>query len=662
MKAPSLKQAGSAVEQLNMGEGKSSVITPMVVADLADGYKLVRLVVLKALSGQMHALLVNRLGGLVNRRVFYLPFHRQLDLRGNNLQLIENLLQECACVGGVLLAQPEHILSMKLMSVDLRLNAIHNPEQLPIAERVMAIQTWVDANCRQLLDESDELLHVQYQLVYTFGDQQPLDDSPDRWVTIMDMLNLVTQSDTLPRLMEDFPGCIQYNQRGHGRFPLLRLLRNPEHEDEVWSALTQDLAHAVLAGRVQNINLTHISSDNDIRLLTQFFTTQDISDQVLLEVERLCQGSWKAALLVRGLLACNVLRHVLADKRHRVNYGLDLKRSLLAVPYSAKVGFVVYLYLLTSADPMQDVPTIRSEFSHPDVCIALTALSYAYTGLDEKQLMQCFDILARSDDPNSEYQLWTQQNPKIDKHLRQLSGVNTKDLNQFRKLVLPALADNQATIRFFVTHMVFPKEAREFPYKLSASGWDLAEERPFITTGFSGTNDRKYLLPTSIQQHDLPEQLKTNALVMSYLLQPENQGYHIMPKQATKQCRSTEVFLDRLVRKHPDVRVLLDIGAQMLEMQNHDLVEYWLVHANPDPDTISAGVYFNKHDELVVLTRDGSVQVYESSPYKYTMDKVLVYLDDAHTRGTDLKFPRNMTAAATLGPQTTKDRLVQGKS
>lgn len=41
-------------------------------------------------------------------------------------------------------------------------------------------------------------------------------------------------------------------------------------------------------------------------------------------------------LLLRGLFAAGVLEFVFAKKRWRVNYGLDLSRSKLAVPYHAK--------------------------------------------------------------------------------------------------------------------------------------------------------------------------------------------------------------------------------------------------------------------------------------------------------------------------------------
>lgn len=48
------------VLQLNMGEGKSHVIVPLVAAALADSKTLARVVVLKPLAGQMFHLLVER--------------------------------------------------------------------------------------------------------------------------------------------------------------------------------------------------------------------------------------------------------------------------------------------------------------------------------------------------------------------------------------------------------------------------------------------------------------------------------------------------------------------------------------------------------------------------------------------------------------------------
>jgi hypothetical protein len=111
-----------------------------------------------------------------------------------------------------------------------------------------------------------------------------------------------------------------------------------------------------------------------------------------------------------------------------------------------------------------------------------------------------------------------------------------------------------------------------------------------------------------------------------------------------------------MVNQDPDIRVLLDVGAQMLDLQNRELAKAWL-----ELDTSAdAAVYFNDKDELTVLTKDGIVEAFISSSYRQQLDKCVVYLDDAHTRGTDLKLPRDYRAAVTLGAKVTKDRLVQG--
>jgi hypothetical protein len=75
-----------------------------------------------------------------------------------------------------------------------------------------------------------------------------------------------------------------------------------------------------------------------------------------------------------------------------------------------------------------------------------------------------------------------------------------------------------------------------------------------------------------------------------------------------------------------------------------------------------AGVFFDDADNLSVLTQDGVVESFYSSSFFHLLDQCIVYLDDAHTRGTDLKLPLNFRAVVTLGPKVTKDRLVQGMS
>lgn len=94
----------------------------------------------------------------------------------------------------------------------------------------------------------------------------------------------------------------------------------------------------------------------------------------------------KSLLLLKGLIAGGALVFALQQKRWRVNYGLDLSRTMLAVPYRAK-----------------DNPATRAEFSHPDATIVLTCLSYYYGGLSEEQLHSAFGELLLSDHAQEEY-------------------------------------------------------------------------------------------------------------------------------------------------------------------------------------------------------------------------------------------------------------------
>ena len=101
-----------------MGEGKSSVIVPLVAAALADGQKIVRVVVLKPLAGQMFQLLVERLSGLVNRRIFYMPFSRKVQVGKNEIALIQKNYEACMKEGGVWIVQPGINQYILIFSID----------------------------------------------------------------------------------------------------------------------------------------------------------------------------------------------------------------------------------------------------------------------------------------------------------------------------------------------------------------------------------------------------------------------------------------------------------------------------------------------------------------------------------------------------------------
>ena len=235
--------------------------------------------------------------------------------------------------------------------------------------------------------------------------------------------------------------------------------------------------------------------------------------------------------------------------------------------------------------------------------------------------------------------------------------MNIEDQDQRQIYLIPLFSKNYAVIDFYLSNVVFPKEAKQFPMRLAASSWDLAEKKGFVTTGFSGTNDNRYLLPTTIDQNDFLGQGGTNAKVLSYLMRPENNHYFCL--EVAGRLLSSRNFLECMVAQFPPIHVLLDVGAQMLDMQSPEIASTWLSLSS---ERVEAIVFFDQHDQLVIMSRDGTTEPLEASQFSQKLDLCGIYLDDAHTRGMDLNLPKDFRAAVTLGPHLTKDRLVQGKN
>ena len=464
--------------QLNMGEGKSSVTVPIVVAVLANGDQLVRVIVPKALTAQMFHILVERLGGLTNRRVYFIPFSRSLQVDRRKAEVLLEVMLECMEERGVLVVQPEHVLSLKLVSVEKQFqNYPVGPALLTlqhwrhflsrykarddqVGPALLELQRWLHSRSRDILDESDEILHVRYQLVYAVGNQQHMDGFPERWTTTQRILSLV--SNHAASLQEAFPLEAEYKRDQSGSFPHLRIL----HED-AGQKLISCVLKDVIDGHLPNFSFVHLRQDLK-DAIQSFISSEDVSDEKARLVKEYSQGTplWGGLLLLRGLLATGILLFAFRQCRWRVDYGFAPERTMLAVPYRAK-----------------DIPAQRAEFGHPDVAIILTCLSYYYGGLEEKQLKQSFEILLKQDEPSVDYDHWVRECFSIPDSLRTLSGINMKSSEQWCNHLVPLFSRNKAMIDFYLSRVVFPKEAKEFPKKLACSGWDLVEKQARLVTG-----------------------------------------------------------------------------------------------------------------------------------------------------------------------------------
>ncbi|KAL1792497.1 hypothetical protein ACET3X_009004 [Alternaria dauci] len=636
----------NSVLQLLMGKGKTSCILPMVAALLADQENLARVVVPRALLLQSAQVMQAKLGGLVDRELMHIPFSRKTSPAKALMSLYGKLHARLKARRGILIALPEHILSFKLSGLQQLCD-----DKLESASVMIQTQRWLDEHTRDVLDECDVSLAIRTQLIYPSGTQTTVDGHPMRWQVTQAVLHLV--KDFSSSVQSRYPCSIEVVNRGAAGFPLLYFLRK-DAEDYLIELLVKIICKgqtplilpcaeypAALMKDIQGYISKPAVRSQTISRITSFFRDKPTF--------------MRTVNLLRGMFVHRILITTL-KKRWNVQYGLHPTRAPIAVPYLAK-----------------GVPSPTAEWGHPDVAITLTCLSFYYQGLNVPQFKEAFAHLVKTDEPSIQYEKWFPKGIDIPKELDDYAAINAEDMRQLGELY-QVVRYSASLMDFYLNNFVFPKYAKTFSLKLQASGWNLfpssQDNKGPRVTGFSGTNDSRHQLPLLVQQRDLPQLAHTNAQVPYYLLAPRNQWYVRMTFADGARWTETDL-INNLANSYSDIpnnghysngshqfgriRILIDAGAQVLEHSNKNFAKAWL---DADKEA-AAAVYFDDDHRVWVLYGTGRCIPLVASPFVDDLDRCVVYLDESHCRGTDIKFPPNARAALTLGQHLTKDTLVQ---
>jgi hypothetical protein len=270
----------------------------------------------------MFQMLVSKLGGLLNRRIYHMPFSRNLRLSAAEAEGVRKLYEECVENRGVLLIQPEHILSFKLMGIESVLT--DEPE---LARAMLATQQYFDSVTCDIIDEVDENLSVKFELIYTMGSQETIDYAPERWTVIQQILTL------LPRfaiqVQNNLPEAIDIQDVSDGKFPRIRLLRKDAADQ-----LLEYLAEHIVDGGLSNLP-THSQPDEARAAILRYITQPQLEVNDIDAVEK--GNFWSEAtklplLLVRGLIAGGVLqftlRYVFTSRKLYVRDRADMACSV----------------------------------------------------------------------------------------------------------------------------------------------------------------------------------------------------------------------------------------------------------------------------------------------------------------------------------------------
>eukprot|EP00808_Paulinella_micropora_P027362 g35199.t1 len=562
-----MDNATGQVLQLNMGQGKTSVIFPILCSFFSspEDDRVARLVVLDSLyESNLEALRI-KLGFLLRLSIYVFPMERSISLKPDLLKEITKQLEDVRKAGGVLLATTDHILSLSLRYME-QLNK----------------------------DDAEEVL----------GGSQSPSGGPQRWempMAIMEVLQANLQDIVSKVGPEHFE--IESGETKSGCWKQLRFLPTSEVEFKQDAPLESIGAFQHLC----TIMLQYLrkSQDRSVAFIPQISSTKWPKENFLLnrdkevfmhEIRRLLgEDFWQAhetkLLELRGLLGLEILRLIL-ERRHNIDYGIDPGRPSLqmAVPYRAK-----------------NKPSPRAEFNHLAVKICFSLTDHYKRGLTMEQVRKVIEHLEAGNSQSSdrEYDYWMENSFGVPDVFRSRQGLNFEDASQFQ-LVYPILQHNMRIINNWLAHF----------------------------------------------QKDLYELKHTNAHVLDCILSAnsEQDPAVVILERWTSRCSD---IVDHAVAC--GARVILDPGALIKDLHNKAVAELWL---KTEPKAEGA-LFFDETNRMQVLQSKGFCCDLDESPLLGRIDTCVVYIDDSHTRGTDIWMPTPMGALVTLGPRLCKDKLSQ---
>ncbi|CAB9529821.1 Protein of unknown function (DUF3645) [Seminavis robusta] len=611
--------------QLNMGLGKTSVLVPMLILEyINSGTCIVRVNMLSALIAVVERMYKNVLTASSQHvRIIMLPFQRNFPLEEIHSKVLSEEVARCKVGKCFMMVTPQHRNSLKLKQQD------HG-----ILVQGMQLDS-ID-----IIDECDAILHQSFQLVYALGDQEHLPDGSARWAMVEALLQLLAES-TNPDIVgiRDNPSFVHAEDHDLGAYPALRLLAPfEEHKQRLGRALSKELVQ----------NPPHVFSwmtnldDSLIEPLIDIMSNDQCPAREKIKTSRVLFEKEADILSARSCIAFGLLFHCL-KARHRVDYGIDLSRGKLAVPFAAS-----------------DTPKARSDYSHPDVQIIYTCLAYFHHGLNQKQFREAMVCLQKKG-PSAQHKIY-------DSWIDSVRGgaVDTNDLAKFdsiqkvdldntvqRELMYQAFRKNMRVVSYWMNHFAFPLETHVFLQRRVTSAWDLVSfVQKHNAVGFSGTEDNRKLLPLSVRQieHDLPELRATNGAMLHRILECTSQVV-LLPDNG----ELWKTVLQTCTEK--DVHALIDVGGLMAGIKNSDAAVF--LSRILDQQEFRGVVYFD--------TKDNAWNVYSLSSKVHcplqtsslTAAECFAFYDESRCRGSDLKLRITARALVTLEPGLTKDRFLQ---
>lgn len=207
-------------------------------------------------------------------------------------------------------------------------------------------------------------------------------------------------------------------------------------------------------------------------------------------------------------------------------------------------------------------------------------------------------------------------------------------------------------ICFWTNNFVYPSDTDQFLSRRATSAWNVCDPR---TVGFSGTDDKRFLLPLSVSQISPEEEhLRATNGEMLRLIMDCTRSIHVLSEE-TDYPMWQKVLNNCAVLC---VHALIDVAGLMAGSRNNEVALFLAEQLSHE--FFRGIVYFDTEIRTWCVYETENRRSLPLHGSSYTEAECFVYYDECRCRGSDMKLRDDAVALVTLEPKLTKDKFLQG--
>lgn len=631
------------VLEMIMGSGKTAVLFPLLLFLNANGSNLSMGVMPDALVPSMAEELQKTLGSAFRKTLEVMQFDREMKMDIDDVRVLTERLERAVKKRRAVLFSHSSMMSLYLKFSEALADYSKSQDKAEKASLNELITNYrqifglMRTKGRLVMDEAHQLEDVLKSFHYAYGDPVRVHEATAS--SIGSLFLYMSQSTEIRETIK------------------LHFVRNssitiPFTEENYHQLVKPILIEAILSGKVakadKRLQEFLLSLDESQKLLVRKFLQNESSKDADAMIASI-QKPYVQDMLAMYKEELNVLLPLTASKNVNEHYGSSrgaeaaAKAGLLAIPYRSSK------------------PSEKSDFGTDPEILNYTLQMYLELGLpdeivvSELERIQASLIKSTKESPGvffKDFPVYREFEeligdldiPLFNPSKEQISLL-TKRINQNPDLL----------IKLYEMHIV--PELKVFPKQLNADSQVFGILVKAVMA-FTGTAWNVDAFPTIFKVFH-PSNTQAKTLHLLWKNSPQKLQIIETPL-ATGKEELHKVLLNYYGDSDHDKGSFIDRGSLLKSYQNQEVAEAILQMPCWENTKIKGVVFYDKKDRLMVAKRVGGQIIIELlSKSDLQKEEIIVYWDQAHSFGSDVRLGASMTAVITFSRHTLISELLQ---